>query len=50
MENAVETGLLMGWNRAHKHTDTPDPGSIREYQYEAIMQEICEAFDFGDAP
>lgn len=42
----VEDGLLCGWNRAHKHTATPEPEHIRNEQHEAIMNEIAEWFDF----
>ncbi len=26
----VETGVMLGWNRAHKHTDEPEDHHIRE--------------------
>jgi hypothetical protein len=47
---AVEQGLIYGWSRAHKHTDTPDEEAIKLAMYEAITNEICEVFVFdGDA-
>lgn len=45
---AVETGLLLGWNRAHKHTPTPTPEAIREAQEQAIMFEIGERVTVED--
>ena len=44
----VETGVMLGWNRARKHTDDPDPQHIREQIERAVLNEICEWFDFED--
>jgi hypothetical protein len=44
----VETGVMLGWNRAHKHTDTPDPDTIRSAIEQAVLNEICEWFDFEE--
>lgn len=44
----VETGLQLGWNRAHKHTENPTEQQILNEMENAIMNEICEWFDFGD--
>ena len=44
----VENGIMLGWNRAHKHTDNPEPGFIREQIEQAVLNEICEWFDFED--
>ena len=45
LERCIEDGVQMGWNRAHKHTETPDPIWLREQIYQAIMFEIHEWFD-----
>ncbi len=44
----VENGVMLGWNRAHKHIDDPDPQHIREQIERAVLSEICEWFDFED--
>lgn len=44
----VENGVMLGWNRAHKHTDQPDPQHVRECIERAVLNEICEWFDFED--
>jgi hypothetical protein len=44
----VENGVRTGWNRAHKHTDTPDDEAIQQAIEDAVMNEICEWFDFED--
>lgn len=49
IEHCVETGALMGWARAHKHTDTPNGNQVQEAIVAAIMLEIGEWFDFEDA-
>lgn len=45
---AIDAGIDYGWNRAHKHTDTPDEGTIKEQISSAIMNEISEYFSFED--
>jgi hypothetical protein len=47
---AVETGVKLGWNRAHKHDAEPPDDQIMEAIVTAILNEICEAFDFDDVP
>lgn len=49
LERAVEEGFQRGWNRAHKHTDTPSVEVIRDAVLTAIMGDICDVFEFdGD--
>jgi hypothetical protein len=44
----VETGVMLGWNRAHKHDATPEPEAIRDAIEQAVLNEICEWFDFEE--
>ena len=48
MDAAGERGILYGWRRAHKHTDTPGAEAIQGDLQQAIMAEICEWFVFDD--
>lgn len=48
ISQAVENGILYGWNRAHKHTDTPGEEHIKEQIYNAIMNDLCDVVDFDD--
>jgi hypothetical protein len=44
----VETGVMLGWNRAHKHIDNPEPQHIRDQIEQAVLNEICEWFVFEE--
>ena len=44
----VETGVMIGWNRARKYADDPDPETIRNAIEQAVLNEICEWFDFEE--
>ena len=48
LEECIETGLLAGWERAHKHTDDPDDHHILTTLEQYVWIEIYERFDFGD--
>lgn len=48
LQQAVEAGVNYGWNRAHKHTDTPDAEAIKDAIFNAITSEICDWFDFDE--
>ena len=48
IERIVEEGIAAGWNRAHKHTDTPDEYTITNCIAEYIMNGFDEAFEFDD--
>lgn len=48
LDDILERGLQMGWNRAHKHTDTPEVSTILGRQHEAITELLYEVIDFGD--
>jgi hypothetical protein len=44
----IEIGVMLGWNRARKHNENPDPETIRNEIEQAVLNEICEWFDFSD--
>jgi len=44
----IETGVMLGWNRAHKHDATPEDEAIRNAIEQAVLNEICEWFDFEE--
>ena len=48
LSRAIESGLLFGYKRAHKHTETPSEDMMLEAQRQAIMTEVCEVFSFFD--
>lgn len=41
---AVEFGVRLGWNRAHKHTPTPSEEVFKDAMERAIMECIDERF------
>lgn len=45
LEQCIESGLRLGYNRAFKHTDNPDEYTIMGKQHAAIMEEIYQWFD-----
>jgi hypothetical protein len=47
ISRCVEEGINYGWNRAHKHTSTPTPDHVKAEIEQAILNSICEYFDFG---
>lgn len=48
LEMAIESGVSLGYARAHKHDDNPSPQRIRELICESVMTELYEWFDVGD--
>jgi hypothetical protein len=45
---AVENGVQFGYARAHKHVETPTPDALQTTITDAVMNEICEWFQFED--
>jgi len=48
LARAVEEGIAYGYTRAHKHTDTPAEDYLKTELYQAVMNSICEMFDFDE--
>jgi hypothetical protein len=46
--DAVENGVKYGYHRAHKHNDNPDQDQITDAIISAVINEICEWFEFDD--
>lgn len=46
--DCVERAVVMGMNRAYKHSDTPAPAYINEQIADAVLLEISEYFTFDD--
>ena len=43
---AVEEGLKLGWQHAHKHVDAPSKELILDRLEDDIMNQLCEVIDF----
>lgn len=48
MLDCIERGVSLGLQRSRKHTDTPSDELIRATIQEAVMNEICEYWDFDE--
>lgn len=44
----IENGVNLGWNRAHKHSETPEDYYVKNCIEEAVMLELLEYFNFDD--
>ncbi len=44
MRDCAEAGISLGWDRAHKHTDTPLPEQVQVCIEDAIMLQLAEYF------
>ncbi len=44
----VEEGVQYGYNRAHKHTDSPSEDLLKTNIEDAVLAEIGEWFDFDE--
>ena len=49
LEQCIDTGLELGWQRAHKRTDTPSPELVKMTIEHAIWQELYEWILFHDS-
>lgn len=49
LSRAIEEGVTYGWQRAHKHTDTPSTEQVCEEIKQAVMNAISEVFFFDDS-
>ena len=47
LERIVEEGTESGYNRAHKHTDTPNEATIKQCIEQYIMNGFDEYFEFN---
>jgi len=48
LERAVEEGVAYGWRRAHKYEENPSDLTLRNEIEQAVMNSICEVFNFAD--
>lgn len=48
LREAVERGAAYGWRRAFKHADKPTDDAAIDAIADAVMNEICERFDFPE--
>ena len=46
LEMAVDQGITVGWNRAHKHVEKPDETLMKAAMNDAIMGKFYEYFTF----
>ena len=48
LRRAVEEGVAYGWQRAHKHTDSPSGDAVQDQIVTAVLSEVSEVFTFDD--
>lgn len=48
IEKCVEDGTQFGLNRVFKFNDSPTDQEIVDYIVAAVMQELCEWFEFDE--
>jgi hypothetical protein len=48
ISRAVEEGVSWGWQHAHKHTDKPGEGYLKEQIENDVMNALCEVIKFDE--
>jgi hypothetical protein len=48
IEDCLNSGINLGWNKAHKHLDDPSEGLIKDAIHDCIMEQIYEYFSFDE--
>lgn len=48
LNDCVESGIEGGWNKAHKHTNTPTEHEIKTQIEHYIMLQLSDYFKFDD--
>ena len=48
LDDCIDRGIALGWNRAYKHVDNPSPDDIKFHIERAINESISEYFTFDD--
>ena len=48
LEQAIEEGVLRGWNLSHKHVDNPSKDCVIARIEDAVMAAIYDYFTFDD--
>lgn len=46
LEMCIDNGVSLGYQRAHKHTDTPTDEMVKQAIFDAVMFELYEWFEF----
>lgn len=46
ISDAIDRAITYGYNRAHKHTETPGAEAIKGSIYNEIMNELSEVIDW----
>jgi len=48
IDQTVENAVRYGYNRAHKHTDTPSQAIMIEEIHRAVMNDLSDILKFDD--
>lgn len=48
LQDCVETGVAIGWSRAHKHNDNPTPDQIQASIEMCVLTTINDYFTFEE--
>jgi hypothetical protein len=48
LEDAMSMAVDYGWNRAHKHTDTPTEDGLKGEMLKAVMNGLCDILNFEE--
>jgi hypothetical protein len=48
LDDCVESGVELGYRRAHKYYDVPPESAVKEFIHNAVMDQINELFIFEE--
>ena len=48
ISDAIDRGIDIGWNHAHKHTDNPGEEMLKQHIFQDIMNELCDILEFDE--